>query len=123
MLMLPTLPIFVAGQADGVVNQMGDLLGEGGFNGEQGNEVGAANILLYLGMSKPASHDADAAPKRKMPKRSSKFRQGKKRGSNCKIGRVTLVLNNTDAVAHSTATPISSTPTKSKRWTKSQLSN
>ncbi len=58
-----------------------------------------------------------------MPKRSSKFRRGKKRGGNCKIGCVTLVLNNTDAVAHSTATPISSTPTKSKCWTKSQLSN
>ncbi len=46
-----------------------------------------------------------------------------KRGGNCKIGRVTLVLINTDAVAHFTASPISSTPTKSKCWTKSQLSD
>jgi hypothetical protein len=30
----------------------------------------------------------------KMPKRSSKFGQGKKRSGNCKIGRVTLVLKN-----------------------------
>jgi hypothetical protein len=66
----------------------------GGFNREQGDEVGAANILLDLGQSKPVSHDADAVPKRKMPKRSSKFGRGKKRGGNCKIGRVTLVLNN-----------------------------
>ncbi len=82
------------GQADGVVNEMGDLLEGGGFNGEQGDEVGTGNILLDLGKSEPVSHDADAAPKRKMPKRSSKFGRGKKRSGNCKIGRVTLVLKN-----------------------------
>ncbi len=52
---------------------MGDSLGGGGFNGEQGDEVGTANILLDLGKSEPVSHDADAAPKRKIPKRSSKL--------------------------------------------------
>ncbi len=59
----------------------------------------------------------------KCPRDPASLDKAKKRGGNCKIGCVTLVLNNTDAVAHSTATPISSTPTKSKRWTKSQLSN
>ncbi len=76
-----------------MVNEMGDSLGGGGFNKEQGDEVGAANILLDLGKSEPVSHDPDAAPKRKMPKRSSKFGRCKKRGGNCKIGCVTLVLN------------------------------
>ncbi len=49
------------GQVDGVVNEMGDSLGGGGFNGEQGDEGGAANFLLDIGKSKPVSHDADAA--------------------------------------------------------------
>ncbi len=51
---------FVVGQADGVVNEMGDSLGGGGFNEEQGDEGGAANFLLDLGKSKLVSHDADA---------------------------------------------------------------
>ncbi len=45
---------------DGVVNEMGDSLGGGGFNGEQGDEGGAVNFLLDLGKSKLVSHDADA---------------------------------------------------------------
>ncbi len=40
---------------------MGDSLGGGGFNGEQGDEEGAADCLLDIGKSEPVSHDADAA--------------------------------------------------------------